>query len=101
MALVVWLIIAYVVLTRPNVRLVVGIPVLVFTLVFLLAVTVISFRPSTPVGSKPPANVSSKLLSNPGQDIEVVRLMYVHTLVKLSENPEMQKILKEEFPETE
>lgn len=94
LSLIVWLIIAYAVLTRPDLNIGITITVLTSTLILLLLVLMLSFKPDVRNLEKPPQNIPTEVPHNrqmpPHDDIALV----MEAILTIRENPQVQQILK-------
>lgn len=101
LCLIVWLIIAYLILSGPDVKVGITIAVIALTLILLLLVLMLSFKSEIPSLTKPPPNIpgvvpSAKQLST--QKITPEEIAYVAELIDIIENnPVVQQVLQKKF----
>ena len=98
--LVVWLIIAYVILTRPSFSLLMGFSVLILTFSLLVFLLMLSFarteEPETariPSPNIPPRPRRDAIEQNPTAQ----EITYLHNLVQLAQDPNIRTMLDEKF----
>lgn len=94
LSLIVWLIIAYAILTRPGLNIGITLTVLTMTLILLLLVLMLSFKPDVRDLQKPPPNpppeVSDTRQMPTPDDIALV----IHAIKIIQENPQVQQMLE-------
>jgi len=94
LSLIVWLIIAYAILTRPGLNIGITLTVLTMTLILLLLVLMLSFKPDVRDPQKPPPNpppeVSDTRQMPTPDDIALV----IHAIKIIQENPQVQQMLE-------
>ena len=97
LCLIVWLIIAYAILSRPDLKIEITITVLTLTLILLLLVLMLSFKPDPEIrGLKAPPNTPVQVPSVK-QVLTPEIIAYLGELVEIAQNPEVQQVLRKKF----
>ncbi len=102
LGLVVWLTIAYIVLSSPALKLQITLTVLVFTFILLLLVLMLSFKGDVPKVSKPPPNTPSRRKHTSGRQMPTAQeIKLLDEMIELYQKPEIQQFLKEKLKDTQ